>query len=122
MPDAQVYAISYVKLLVTCAKYVPQAWHNYLAKSTSGWSIGQVLLDLIGGILSIAQLIIDSASQADWSGVTGNPVKLLLGNVSILFDIIFIVQHYILYRDKTSKEVDVEDQYAEEEALLGDSR
>lgn len=44
------------------------------------------------------QLIIDSSRQDDWSGLTGNPVKLGLGNVSIVFDLIFIVQHYWLYR------------------------
>jgi len=94
-----VYAISYVKLVVTVVKYVPQAWVNYKRKSTVGWSISQILLDLTGGILSILQLVIDSALQADWSGITGNPVKLGLGNVSMFFDFIFIVQHYWLYRD-----------------------
>jgi len=76
---------------------VPQVWHNYKTKSTAGWSIWQVLLDLFGGILSIAQLFLDSARQADWSGITGNPIKFALGNVSIFFDVIFIIQHYRLY-------------------------
>ena len=56
-------------------------------------------MDLTGGILSIAQLLIDSGLQHDWSGVTGNPVKFGLGNVSILFDLLFIVQHYVLYHN-----------------------
>ena len=64
-----------------------------------GWSIYQILLDLAGGVLSLIQLIIDSSFKSDWSGVTGNPVKFLLSNVTIFFDIIFIVQHYILYKD-----------------------
>lgn len=55
-------------------------------------------MDLLGGILSIAQLVIDSSLQGDWSGVWGNPVKLGLGNVSIAFDVVFMVQHYILYK------------------------
>ncbi|KAE8350212.1 PQ loop repeat-domain-containing protein [Aspergillus coremiiformis] len=94
-----VYGLSYVKLLVTITKYVPQAWVNYKRKSTQGWHIGQILLDLAGGILSLLQLFIDSSFQDDWSGITGNPVKLLLSNISILFDALFMVQHYILYRD-----------------------
>ncbi|KAE8383966.1 PQ loop repeat-domain-containing protein [Aspergillus alliaceus] len=94
-----VYSLSYVKLLVTITKYVPQAWVNYKRKSTQGWHIGQILLDLAGGMLSLIQLFIDSSFQDDWSGITGNPVKLLLSNVSILFDFLFMVQHYILYRD-----------------------
>ena len=85
-------------------KYIPQAWANYQRKSTAGWSIDQILLDLIGGVLSIAQLVIDSSLQSDWSGLTGNPVKLGLGNVSILFDILFMVQHYILYKGNKVKE------------------
>ena len=36
--------------------------------------------------------------QKDWSGLTGNPVKFGLGNVSIIFDILFMTQHYILYK------------------------
>ena len=83
---------------MTVTKYIPQAWANYKRKSTEGWSIGQILMDLSGGVLSIAQLIIDSSLQKDWSGLTGNPVKFGLGNVSIVFDILFMTQHYVLYR------------------------
>lgn len=58
-----------------------------------------MLLDLNGGVLSLVQLVLDSSLQSDWSGITGNPVKLLLGNFTIFFDLIFVVQHYILYPD-----------------------
>lgn len=98
-PPIQIYTLSYVKLVITVVKYVPQAWVNYKRKSTVGWSIAQILLDLTGGVLSLVQLILDSSFKSDWSGVTGNPVKFLLSNVTIFFDLIFIVQHYILYRD-----------------------
>ncbi|KAL1970498.1 hypothetical protein VTN77DRAFT_4142 [Rasamsonia byssochlamydoides] len=94
------YGISYVKLVITVVKYVPQAWVNYKRKSTVGWDIKQILLDFAGGVLSIAQLILDSCFQADWSGVTGNPLKFLLGNISIFFDLLFMVQHYVLYRER----------------------
>ncbi|KAF6230087.1 hypothetical protein HO133_004426 [Letharia lupina] len=99
-----VYAFGYVKLVVTVLKYIPQARANYQRKSTVGWSINQILLDVIGGVLSIAQLVIDSSLQSDWSGLTGNPVKLGLGNVSIIFDIVFMVQHYILYKGNEVEE------------------
>lgn len=95
----QIYALSYVKLVITVVKYIPQAWVNYKRKSTVGWSIAQIIFDLAGGVLSLIQLILDSSFKSDWSGVTGNPVKFLLSNVSIFFDAIFIVQHYILYTD-----------------------
>nr|POE86920.1 cystinosin like [Quercus suber] len=84
-------------LAMTVFKYFPQVLFNIQRRSTSGWSVSQVLLDFVGGILSLAQLMIDSASQADWSGLVGNPVKLGLANTSLLFDIIFLTQHYVLY-------------------------
>lgn len=92
-------------------------WANYRRKSTVGWSIGQVLCDLIGGVLSVAQLLLDSSLQSDWSGVTGNPVKFFLGNISIAFDVVFMLQHYVLYG---SKEVAVAD--VERRGLLGPGR
>lgn len=76
-----------------------------------------IWLDFIGGVLSLLQLVIDSALQADWSGISGNPVKFGLGIVSLFFDIIFMVQHYVLYRGKElPREVQETD---ETEPLLG---
>ena len=99
---------------------MPQAWANYKRKSTVGWSINQILLDLLGGILSIAQLVIDSSLQSDWSGITGNPIKLGLGNVSIFFDIIFMMQHYILYGSRRNESEDEDDgKDGESSGLLG---
>jgi cystinosin len=93
----QVYSIQYVKLILTLFKYVPQAISNYRRKSTLGWSIVQQLLDTTGSVLSLVQLLIDSSLQADWSGLTGNPVKLGLAIISFCFDVTFLTQHYVLY-------------------------
>jgi cystinosin len=93
-----------VKLVITVVKYIPQVWVNYKRKSTVGWSILTILLDLVGGALSLAQLILDASFQNDWSGITGNPAKFLLGNVTIFFDLIFVAQHYILYREPHDKD------------------
>ncbi|KAI9849587.1 MAG: hypothetical protein M1838_000097 [Thelocarpon superellum] len=98
-----IYTLGYVKLVITIVKYIPQAWVNYKRQSTVGWSIHQILLDVAGGVLSILQLVLDSSLQNDWSGLTGNPVKLGLGNISIFFDVIFVVQHYCLYRHAREK-------------------
>lgn len=54
------YACSYIKLCITLIKYMPQAFMNYRRKSTSGWSIGNVLLDFTGGWLSILQMLINA--------------------------------------------------------------
>ncbi|OAA64643.1 lysosomal cystine transporter [Niveomyces insectorum RCEF 264] len=93
-----VYALGYAKLVITLVKYAPQVLANYRHRSTAGWSIAQILLDAAGGGLSLAQLLLDSYRQRDWSGVTGNPVKLALGNVSLAYDAVFVAQHYVLYR------------------------
>ncbi|OAD77159.1 hypothetical protein PHYBLDRAFT_131886 [Phycomyces blakesleeanus NRRL 1555(-)] len=95
------YYLSYVKLAISFIKYLPQVWLNYKRKSTVGWSIYNILLDFAGGALSIGQLLLDASISGDWSGVSGDPVKFGLGFVAIAFDLVFIVQHYILYRDRT---------------------
>ena len=100
----QIYTLGYIKLIGTVTKYVPQMYLNYKLKSTVGWSIWQVLLDFTGGILSLLELVIDASMQNDWSGITGNPAKFGLSNISIIFDVIFIVQHYVLYPDGGAKE------------------
>ena len=33
----------------------------------------------------------------EWSGLKSNLVKLGLGSVSMFFDILFMIQHYVLY-------------------------
>lgn len=104
-----IYAVSYVKLFVTFFKYIPQVRINYTNKSTKGFAMDQILLDLSGGVASILQLAVDSYCQGDWSGVTGNPTKLLLGNFTILFDAIFLTQHYCLYIDNNDLSMEVQE-------------
>ncbi|CAD5112730.1 DgyrCDS1947 [Dimorphilus gyrociliatus] len=89
---------SYVKLVVTLIKYIPQAWMNFRRKSTDGWSIGNVLLDFTGGSLSILQMFLQSYNNNDWTTIFGDFTKFGLGLFSVLFDCLFIVQHYILYK------------------------
>lgn len=79
-------------------KYAPQVWLNFQLKSTQGLSILQFTLDLTGGVLSLAQLFLDSASTGNWSAVSTNPAKFMLGNITVLFDLVFFYQHMILYR------------------------
>ncbi|KAF9329088.1 hypothetical protein BG006_007821 [Podila minutissima] len=90
----------YIKLAISFIKYCPQVYINYKARSTVGWSIGNILLDFTGGVLSTAQLVLDAYISGDWSGISGDPVKFGLGFISIVFDIIFITQHYVLYRNR----------------------
>jgi len=90
--------LSYVKLFITIIKYIPQAWMNYKRKSTDGWSIGNILLDFTGGSLSILQMFFKSYNYDDWKSIFGNVTKFGLGFFSVLFDVLFILQHYVFYR------------------------
>lgn len=75
-----------------------------------------MLLDFAGGITSLMQLCIDSSLQGSWDGVTGNPVKFGLSNITIAFDLIFFYQHYVLYRHPAKDEEELTE---EQENLLG---
>ena len=98
------YVLGSIKICVTIGKYVPQALMNRSRKSTVGWNVWNVILDLTGGILSLLQLVGDCAAMNDWSGLVGNPAKLLLSFITIAFDCIFLIQHYILYPENKENE------------------
>lgn len=92
---------------------------NYRRQSTEGWSIGGVLMDFSGGLFSILQMFLQSYNNGgstrslkavvprltlsclfsdEWKLVFGDPTKFGLGAFSVLFDILFLAQHYCLYR------------------------
>ncbi|KAJ1742372.1 hypothetical protein IWW40_000561 [Coemansia sp. RSA 1250] len=95
-----VYLLSFIKLGCSMIKYIPQAWLNWQRKSTAGWSIHNILLDFTGGMLSFAQLVLDAARSGNVAEALGNPVKFGMGLASVGFDVLFVVQHYILYTDR----------------------
>mmetsp|Transcript_2618 Transcript_2618/g.2258 ORF Transcript_2618/g.2258 Transcript_2618/m.2258 type:complete len:160 (-) Transcript_2618:150-629(-) len=92
--------MGYWKLFITVVKYVPQGYWHYKTKSTEGWSIWCSLFDLTGGALSILQNIID---LNDGTTDKLNPIKFWLGNITLIYDVIFIIQHYCLYNPKNQK-------------------
>ncbi|XP_054431857.1 cystinosin isoform X2 [Pteronotus mesoamericanus] len=94
------FFFSYIKLAVTLVKYFPQAYMNFVYKSTEGWSIGNVLLDFTGGSFSLLQMFLQSYNNDQWTLIFGDPTKFGLGIFSIFFDIVFFVQHFCLYRKK----------------------
>lgn len=50
--------MGYFKLCISTLKYLPQIYWNYLRKSTRGWSIFNILMDLTGGSLSFLQMLL----------------------------------------------------------------
>ena len=87
--------VSYVKIGVTVIKYVPQVILNCRRGSTQGWSVWNVWLDFSGGALSLAQQVMDSATTGRWGGFAGDLAKTCLGVLSIVFDAVFLAQHYV---------------------------
>jgi cystinosin len=76
---------------------------------------------MTGGILSMAQQLLDAYIAKDATVITGNPIKIGLGFASIAFDIIFILQHYVWYPSTlstTTDEVIEENEESEEQPLL----
>jgi len=109
-----------LQVVMTTIKYIPQAVMNFRRKSTIGFSIGNILLDLLGGVASYGQMAVQSIDQNSWVNFYGNIGKTLLSLVSIFFDLLFILQHYVLYpAKKTSTSPDSDT--VSEEALLKSS-
>jgi len=95
-------SLSYFKLAISITKYVPQVVLNAKRRSTVGWNIDNVVLDFVGGMLSLAQAVLDAGCSGDWSAIAGNPVKFGLGFSSMVFDTVFLIQHYVLYPNRRS--------------------
>ncbi|CAH2075528.1 unnamed protein product, partial [Iphiclides podalirius] len=102
------YGCSYIKLCITLIKYVPQAYMNYKRKSTVGWSIGNIFLDFVGGFLSILQMALNAYNYNDWISFFGDATKFGLGLFSLVFDVFFILQHYVFYRHADEKKYDLD--------------
>ncbi|KAK4768660.1 hypothetical protein SAY87_003801 [Trapa incisa] len=87
-----------IQVFMTVIKYIPQACMNFVRKSTDGFSIGNILLDFLGGCANYGQMAVQSIDQNSWVNFYGNIGKTLLSLVSISFDLLFMFQHFVLYR------------------------
>ncbi|KAK8864284.1 hypothetical protein IAR55_001530 [Kwoniella newhampshirensis] len=98
------YFVSTLKLVISAIKYVPQVFLNHKLRGMEGFAVGVVACDMIGSVLSFAQLVISSIFiEGDPSGIIANPAKLGLSGLSFSFDLIFLAQKYWLYRGDRGK-------------------
>ena len=74
------YFLSMVKIGITLLKYIPQAHFNYQRQSTRGWTIGTVLLDLLGGTFSLAQMFINAWNHGIFLLISYNLSYYVYGN------------------------------------------
>ncbi|KAL5057327.1 hypothetical protein RYX36_028931 [Vicia faba] len=100
-----------IQVTMTVVKYIPQAVMNFKRKSTDGWSIENILLDFSGGVANYLQMAMQSIDQSSWVNFYGNIGKLLLSLVSIFFDILFIIQHYVLYPERKQRKSETTPEY-----------
>ncbi|PIN17823.1 putative membrane protein [Handroanthus impetiginosus] len=89
-----------IQVVMTIIKYIPQVILNFRRKSTVGFSIGNVLLDFFGGVMNYSQMVVQSIDQNSWVNFYGNIGKTMVSLVSIFYDIIFMIQHYVQYPSK----------------------
>lgn len=87
------------KSIVSTLKYCYQIYLNKDKKSTEGFSIGNVILDAIGGLLSLIgeslKVYYDKSSYLD--NKTNIP-KIVLSLTVMFFDGILVFQHYVAYK------------------------
>ena len=78
-------------------KHPPQIYYNFKRKSTKGWSIEGIIMDFLGGFFSLIALLLELHINPN---VHINKAKLFLSFNSMLYDITYMVQHYILYGER----------------------
>ncbi|KAI5068265.1 hypothetical protein GOP47_0016610 [Adiantum capillus-veneris] len=86
-----------IQSAITFIKYIPQAWMNHKRKSTDGYSIENIILDLFGSSTNLVQMGVQSFDQGSYVNFIGNMGKLLFCAVVLVYDGIFVVQHFCLY-------------------------
>jgi len=98
-----VYVISYIKLYISIFKWIPQLRMNHVLRSTEGFSIVTVALDLVGSITSLAELVIASYLANDLPAIWGNPLKLGLSGITLLTDGWFVGQKLVFGEKQSGK-------------------
>lgn len=110
--------LSLVKLGITVIKYTPQIFLNFKLKSTFGFSIQGVLLDFSGGVFSLLQLLLEAGNNNEWAIILGDPTKFGLGLLTLCYDIILMIQHFILYAPRARLENNFTEDAEESTPLL----
>lgn len=111
-----IHYLGFAKSLCSLIKYIPQCLLNIKRKSTLGYNIFHAILDLIGGCAALLQMFIKCFAHPhedgspDWKNMFGNAPKLILALECVLFDLVFLIQHFILYKDNNARLLQEEEQ------------
>lgn len=101
--------LGFVKVCMSTYKYIPQLIYNHRRRSTKGWAINSMLLDIIGSVSSLAQLFLDGYLNNDIGSVWANTSKLCLALVTMIFDMLFLFQHYVLFPSRQPEVISLAD-------------
>ena len=77
---------------------------NWRRKSTAGYSPVNMTLDHAGASFLVLQLVMLAINRSDIYSIIRNPAKFGVGFASWLFTGIFMVQNFILYRNRAGYE------------------
>ena len=103
----------YLKDLITFAKYLPPVLLNYYKQNTIGYNVWHPITDLLGGILSYAQMTVDALRSGKSSVFEGgmNIAKFGLSVIAIVYNVIFLTQHFCLYRKNNQRIIEEEEKH-----------
>jgi cystinosin len=85
-----------MKMCCSLLKHPPQIYYNFKRKSTKGWSIQAMVMDFLGGLFSLIALLLELYVNPK---LHINKTKLFLSVISMIYDVTYIIQHYVLYGD-----------------------
>ena len=83
--------MGYGKLILSIIKYFPVAYWNYKRKSTKGWPLPKMLLDFLGGLLSLISGLVSMENGFNFA-------KTGLAILTIAYNLVFFFQRFCLYR------------------------
>ncbi|AMD22542.1 HHL228Cp [Eremothecium sinecaudum] len=88
-----------IKITMSVVKYIAQIKHNFEHKSMKGFPMLSVMLDALGGIFSLVQLVLQLAKAPEFTMAVfiANFGKIGIGMVTLFFNFIYVSQ-WLLYR------------------------
>ena len=92
-----VFSLSYIKLVSTLIKYLPQILLNRKRQSTSGFNVWTAVFDFIGGLFSFLQVLSQSIYEGSADHLKVHIVKTLVGLMTVIKNYILMMQHYVWY-------------------------
>jgi cystinosin len=100
-PQNIVAFMGLIRVYNNAIKFMPQLYLNWLRRSTDGWSIEGVYVDLAAAILYLIRIIVDLTERQkfDQFSTSIRSQVLIISQILIGCDLIFIFQHFVSLRD-----------------------